>query len=168
MQGGAPYLAKLVCNSNNQWFMLDISILTIVYKHTYNWGGAPPCGSWTLIFSAWSTMQHESNSSNLPTPSISSHVWQPLALRAGALVEGVEDQNGIHQAIVVELTHQFHLSHLDKDVERTRCVDQFPNGQPWVSNIDVSVSPDGSHTHTDPRKNCGAHGPFNSISWLSY
>ena len=37
-------------------------------------------------------------------------------MRIGALVEGVKDQNRIHQAIVVELTHQFHLSHLDKDV----------------------------------------------------
>ena len=36
-----PWLAKFVLDSNNNgiWSMVDISILTMVYKPTYNWGG---------------------------------------------------------------------------------------------------------------------------------
>ena len=41
IQCGAPWIAKLVYNSNN-WFMILIIIVSGVYKPSYNWG-APHC-----------------------------------------------------------------------------------------------------------------------------
>jgi hypothetical protein len=44
MVGGAPYFAKLVhITPISLWFMVDISIVTIVQKPTNKTGTAPPC-----------------------------------------------------------------------------------------------------------------------------